>query len=46
MGKEEGNGYLLKNNVWVTSIIEGKIEEKPGRGRPKHSLMWSRSCQT
>lgn len=26
---------IMKNNEWVTTIIEGKIERKPERGRPR-----------
>lgn len=30
-------GRLLRNNAWDTSLIEGKVEGKPGRGRPRQS---------
>jgi hypothetical protein len=29
-------GYLLKNNSWITSIIEENIEGKPGRPRQSY----------
>ncbi|KAF0760714.1 craniofacial development protein 2-like [Aphis craccivora] len=29
-------GHILRNSLWLTTIIEGKIiEENPGRGRPR-----------
>jgi hypothetical protein len=32
-------GQLPRNNAWITFIIEGKIEGKPGRGRTRKSYM-------
>ncbi|VVC38382.1 Hypothetical protein CINCED_3A003431 [Cinara cedri] len=32
-------GHLIRNNSWITTIIEGKIEGKPGRGRPRQAYM-------
>jgi hypothetical protein len=26
---------MMRNNEWITAIIEGKIEGKAGRGRPR-----------
>lgn len=31
-GKEEMDRDLLRNNEWVSSIINGQVERKPGRG--------------
>lgn len=31
-------GHLLRNNVFITIIIEGKIEGKRSRGRPRKSF--------
>jgi hypothetical protein len=28
-------GHVIRNSPWITTIIKGKIEEKPGRGRPR-----------
>lgn len=27
--------HLIINNTWITTIIEGKTDGKPGRGRPR-----------
>jgi len=32
-------GHLSKNSSWITTIIEGKIEGKPGRGRPRTAFI-------
>lgn len=32
-------GYLLRNNTWITSIIEGKVEKKSGKGRLRQSYI-------
>lgn len=31
-------GHLIRNNTWITTIIEGKTEGKLERGRPRQSL--------
>jgi len=31
--------YVIRNSPWITTIIEGKIEEKPGRGSPRTPFM-------
>jgi len=28
-------GHVIRNSPWITTIIEGKIEGKPGSGRPR-----------
>lgn len=28
-------GHIIRNSPWITIIIEGKIEGKPGRRRPR-----------
>lgn len=32
-------GSLKRNSPWTTSIIEGKLEGKPGRRRPRTPFM-------
>ncbi|XP_025406672.1 uncharacterized protein LOC112680706 [Sipha flava] len=32
-------GHIMRNNEWITTIIEGKIEGKAGRGRPRTPFM-------
>jgi len=39
-GKEEKwIGHIIRNNEWVTTIIEGKTDGKAGRGRPRIPFM-------
>jgi len=35
MRKKAWIGHIIRNSPWITTIIEGKIEGKPGRGRPR-----------
>lgn len=32
-------GHIMRNNEWITTIIEGKIEGKAGRGRSRTPFM-------
>jgi len=32
-------GHLIRNSFWITTVIEGKIEGIPGRGRPRTCFM-------
>jgi len=32
-------GHIMRNNERITTIIEGKIEGKAGRGRPRTPFM-------
>ncbi|KAL4135344.1 hypothetical protein QTP88_006959 [Uroleucon formosanum] len=32
-------GHVMRNNEWITTIIEGKIERKAGIGRPRTPFM-------
>lgn len=31
--------YIMTNNLWITRIIDGKIEGKARRGRPRSLFM-------
>ena len=37
--RKEWIGHIMRNNEWITTIIEGKIEGKAGRGRPRTPFM-------
>lgn len=38
--EEKRTGHnIMRNNEWITTIIEGKVEEKAGRGRPRTPFM-------
>jgi hypothetical protein len=32
-------GHIMRNNEWITTIIEGKIEGKAGISRPRTPFM-------
>jgi len=32
-------GHIIRKNEWITTIIEGKIDVKARRGRPRTSFM-------
>lgn len=33
MSRKAWIGHAIRNSPWITAVIEGKVEGKPGRGR-------------
>jgi len=36
--KKKWIGHKIRNNEWITTLIEGKIDEKPGEVDQEHHL--------